>query len=85
MMINTDLGWGKFWVIFGLLGYAATFTVGDRRARAAREADHTRRSRVTAPKHPETIALIKHVLLIARFDIAVLLLVVADMVTKPFS
>ena len=37
------------------------------------------------PEHPETIALIDRILLIGRFDVAVLLLVIADMVTKPFS
>ena len=35
--------------------------------------------------HPETIALVKRIMLIVRFDIAMLLLVIADMVTKPFS
>jgi hypothetical protein len=34
---------------------------------------------------PETQAAIRRILLIARFDVAVLLLVIADMVTKPFS
>jgi hypothetical protein len=29
--------------------------------------------------------LIKRVMLVARFDLALILLVVADMVTKPFS
>jgi len=33
----------------------------------------------------ETIAAIRRILVLARFDVAVLLLVVADMVTKPFS
>ena len=37
------------------------------------------------PEHPETLALIDRILLIARFDIAVLVLVIVDMVTKPFS
>jgi hypothetical protein len=37
------------------------------------------------PTAPETQAAIKSILLIARFDIGVLLLVVVDMVTKPFS
>ena len=45
MMIHTDYGWGKFWIVAGLVGYAATFVTG----------------------------------------VGVLLLVVADMVTKPFS
>src|SRR5215213_4639943 len=35
--------------------------------------------------HPETEALIDRILVIARFDIAMLLLVVVDMVAKPFS
>jgi hypothetical protein len=34
---------------------------------------------------PETQAAIQRILLIARVDIAVLLLVVADMVLKPFT
>jgi hypothetical protein len=37
------------------------------------------------PEAPETQAAIRRILLVARVDIAVLLLVVADMVTKPFS
>jgi uncharacterized membrane protein len=28
MMINTDWGWGKFWVVAGLVGYALTFVTG---------------------------------------------------------
>src|SRR5438876_11909659 len=27
MMVNTNLGWGKFWVIVGLIGYAITFYI----------------------------------------------------------
>jgi hypothetical protein len=37
------------------------------------------------PEHPETLAVIDRILLIARVDAAVLLLVIVDMVTKPFS
>jgi hypothetical protein len=37
------------------------------------------------PTAPETQKAIREILLIARFDIAVLLLVVVDMVVKPFS
>jgi hypothetical protein len=37
------------------------------------------------PLAPETQAAIKSILLIARFDMAVLALVVVDMVVKPFS
>jgi uncharacterized membrane protein len=84
MMLNTNWGWGKFWVIAGLIGYATTFVTGlfvldpqAKRITASVEAN--------GPTHPETIAQVKRILLIVRFDIAVLLLVVADMVTKPFS
>src|SRR4051794_13489047 len=28
MMINTDWGWGQFWIVVGLVGYATTFVVG---------------------------------------------------------
>jgi hypothetical protein len=37
------------------------------------------------PTAPETQAAIQRILLIARVDVAVLLLVVADMLMKPFS
>jgi len=37
------------------------------------------------PEAPETRAAIQRILLVARVDVAVLLVVVADMVTKPFS
>jgi uncharacterized membrane protein len=84
MMINTDLGWGHFWIVFGLLGYAATFGVGvgvlsplSKRITASVEQN--------GPTAPETLALIDRILLVARFDIAVLVLVVIDMVTKPFA
>ena len=36
-------------------------------------------------EHPETIALVKRILLIARLDVALLFLVVVDMVVKPFA
>jgi uncharacterized membrane protein len=84
MMINTNWGWGKFWVVAGLVGYALTFVTGvgvlsplAKKVEAA----------VTAhgPEHPESIALIRRILLIVRVDVAVLLLVVADMALKPFS
>lgn len=84
MMLNTDWGWGKFWVVAGLVGYAATFAVGIglispnvKKLHAAIEAN--------GPTHPASIALIKRIMLIARIDTALLILVVLDMVTKPFS
>lgn len=84
MVINGHLGWGHFWIIAGLVGYASTMVVGVgfltplAKKVAASMAAH-------GPEHPETVAVIKRILLVARVDIAVLLLVVADMTLKPFA
>ncbi len=84
MMLNTNWGWGTFWIDLGLLGYIATFVTGIAvLAPLARQigtaaAEH-------GPQSPEVVALVNRILLLARVDIAVLLVVVADMVTKPFS
>jgi uncharacterized membrane protein len=84
MMVNTNWGWGKFWVIAGLVGYAITFVTGvavlsplTKKIAALTEAK--------GPTHPETAAAITRVLQIVRIDVAMLLLVVIDMVVKPFS
>ena len=84
MMINTSWGWGHFWIVAGLIGYASTFIVGiallsPLAKKIGESADKN------GPTHPETMALIERTLLIARFDVAVLMLVIVDMVTKPFA
>ena len=84
MMINTNWGWDKFWVVAGLVGYASTFITGIAVISPRAKKLHTA-IEANGPTSPEAIALTKQVMLIARFDIAVLLLVVADMVAKPFS
>jgi len=84
MMINTDWGWGKFWVVVGLIGYAMTMSTG--MAILSPQAKRiTELAESKGPTAPETLAAIRRIMLVARFDIAVLLVVVADMVTKPFS
>ena len=84
MMLNTNWGWGKFWIVAGLIGYALTFVTGI--AVLAPLAKKTHASvEANGPAHPETLALVKRIMLIVRFDVAMLLLVIADMVTKPFS
>lgn len=84
MMINLNWGWNHFWIVVGLLGFASTFVTGigflAPRAKKLHELMKT-----AGPTAPETQAAIKSILLIARIDIAVLLLVVVDMVVKPFS
>jgi uncharacterized membrane protein len=82
MMVNTNWGWGRFWVIAGLVGYAITFVLGigvlaPLAKKVAALLDEK------GANDPETTAQIKKILLIARIDVALLLLVVIDMVTKP--
>jgi uncharacterized membrane protein len=84
MMINTDWGWGKFWVSAGLVGYVLSFGTGvGVLAPAVRKVE--RLISEHGANAPETQAAIRRLLRIARIDVAVLILVVADMVTKPFS
>jgi uncharacterized membrane protein len=84
MMLNTNWGWGHFWIVAGLIGYASTFVVGIAiLSPMAKKIDES--AEKNGPTHPETIALIERIMFIARFDVAVLMLVVLDMVTKPFA
>jgi uncharacterized membrane protein len=84
MVVHNHLGWGHFWIIAGLIGYASTFVTGiGVLSPLAKKIDKS--AATNGPEHPETLALISRILLIARVDVAVLLLVVADMVLKPFA
>ncbi len=84
LMLNTNWGWGKFWIDAGFVGYAITMTTGIAvLSPLARKVDAL--STEHGPESPEAQAAIQRILLVARVDVTVLLLVVADMVTKPFS
>jgi uncharacterized membrane protein len=84
LMINTDWGWGKFWIAVGLLGFISSFVTG-----VAVLAPMSKRITVLVEEKgvraPETQALLRKILLIARVDVAVLAVVVLDMVAKPFA
>jgi uncharacterized membrane protein len=84
MMLNTNWGWDHFWIAAGLVGFASTFVVGIGFLGPRLKKLHAL-MQTAGPTAPETQAAIKQILLIARFDIAVLLVVVVDMVVKPFS
>jgi len=84
MMINGSLDWGKFWVSFGLLGFVVTFVLGIA-VLTPRAKGIVALTEAHGVEAAETQAAIAGLLLIARIDIAVLLLVVLDMVLKPFS
>ena len=84
MVINQHIGFGTTWVDIGLVGYALSFATGlgvlaPRARRLVALLDEK------GPAAPETQAAIQRILLIARVDVGVLLLVVADMLMKPFS
>ena len=84
MVINLHLGCGTTWIVIGLVGYAITFLTGllvlGPLAKRIGQLIETK-----GPEAPETQAAIQRILLLARVDMGVLLLVVADMVLKPFT
>jgi hypothetical protein len=75
-------GWGVFWIDFSLVVWAASFVLG-----AGLIGPHSGRLRrlveERGPEDPLVQRGIEQVLLIARVDITMLLLVVVDMVAKP--
>jgi uncharacterized membrane protein len=84
MTVHNHLGFGHFWITAGLVGYALTFATGvGVLSPLAKKIDAS--AVANGAEHPITIALIRRILLVARVDVAVLLLVVADMVLKPFA
>jgi uncharacterized membrane protein len=84
MVVNLGLDWGASWIVVGLVGYAITFLTGllvlGPQAKRIAQLIETK-----GPAAVETQAAIRRILLIARVDEGVLLLVVADMVLKPFQ
>jgi uncharacterized membrane protein len=84
MVTNIHLGWGTTWITIGLVGFAISFLTGLLvLGPAAKRVGELTESK--GPEAPETQAAIQKVLLIARVDMGVLVLVVADMVLKPFQ
>jgi uncharacterized membrane protein len=84
MVINHHIGFGTTWVDIGLAGYAITFTTGIAvLSPLAKRISGLLEEK--GPEHPETQAAIQRILLIARVDVAMLLIVIADMLMKPFS
>ena len=82
MMLEGDIDWGQFWVVFGLIGWAIAGCVGigfvgpelGRIDEAAR---------THGPDSPEVAERVKRLFMIFRFDTALLILIVIDMTAKP--
>ena len=84
MTANGNIGYDQFWLIFGLVAWALSAATGilflgpeaKRLNRAA--AEH-------GPKSPQVKARLRRILLVVRFDVALMFLIVLDMVAKPFT
>jgi uncharacterized membrane protein len=84
MTANGNIGYNQFWIIFGLAAWAASAATGilfltpetKRLTNAMTE---------RGPKDPEVQARLRRILLVLRVDAALMLLIVFDMVVKPFS
>jgi uncharacterized membrane protein len=82
MTVNGDLHWGQFWLAFGLVAWAISTAIGVgfltpriKQLNALIEEQGERGAAVQAAVRP--------ILLAARLDIALLLLIVIDMTVKP--
>jgi uncharacterized membrane protein len=82
MTINGDLDWGQFWLVFGLIAWAISTAIG-----IGFLTPRIKRLTVLLQDHdardPEVQAVVTPLLLAARLDIALLLLIVIDMTVKP--
>ena len=85
MVENAHIGYGHAWVVFGLLGFLTTFVLGVAvlTPMSAKVSTIINEQGLEAPSRAR--AAIGRILLIARADVAMLLLVIVDMVAKPFS
>jgi uncharacterized membrane protein len=81
---NPTIGFGDTWVIIGLVGFAISFVTGIA-VLAPRAKRIVELSDTVGAAAPQTQAAIREILLISRVDIAVLVIVVFDMLMKPFS
>ena len=84
MVERGNWGFDHFWVQFGLAAWGASFLVGmfflgPQSAKLSKLMDER------PADDPDVQGRISRILLVARFDILLLLLIVIDMTTKPFS
>jgi hypothetical protein len=82
LMVEGDLDWGQFWVLFGLVGWLTAFTVGvsfvgpelGRIDKAAQQ---------HGPESDEVRRRVRRLFAIFRFDTALLTMIVIVMSAKP--
>jgi uncharacterized membrane protein len=84
VMHETHEDYGQFWVIFGLIGWAAAATIGV--AFVGPELGRIdEAARAHGPQSEEVMRRVKRLFMIFRFDTALLVLIVLDMTARPFS
>jgi hypothetical protein len=81
IMCSFWVGFADLWIVIGLVGYATTFSIGMFVFKPIGE----RMGAVIAKEgmSPAVLAMGQRMMSVARFDYAVMLVVVADMVLKP--
>lgn len=75
------VGFSELWIVIGLVGYAATFLIGTLIFKPT--ADRLSAMIATEGATPAALAEGRRILKVARFDYALMLVIVADMVLKP--
>jgi uncharacterized membrane protein len=84
MVLNSHYGFDHFWLGFGLLGFLTTFVLGI----AVLGPMSKRGSAMIAEKGPDDPAVqayAEKILLVARADVAMLVVVIVDMVARPWA
>ena len=82
LMVEGDLDWGQFWVLFGLVGWviAAVVGVGFVGPELGRIDEA---ARTHGPDSAEVARRVQRLFMIFRFDTALLMLIVLNMAAKP--
>jgi uncharacterized membrane protein len=84
MISNGHLPYDQFWLIFGLVAWGLSAATGI----LFLGPEAKRLNKIAAehgPKSSQAQARLRRILLVARFDVALMFLIVFDMVAKPFS
>lgn len=83
MMLEGELPWNQFWVLFALAGWglATAVGIGFMGPQAGRIGKAVQRH---GPGSPQALRLVRQMYAVSRFDSALLILIVVDMTAKPF-
>jgi uncharacterized membrane protein len=84
MTLNAEIPYNQFWIIFGLVAWVASAATGI--LFISPETKRLTRAMVErGPQDAEVQTRLRRILLVTRFDVALMFLIVLDMVAKPFT